>query len=90
MLGKKAAILLLSHGAHLDVASKTRPMLIPGQFPASGLVDGTSSTDTLLSSPLPLLCQCSHVILKKDINYRKLNLPSRVKDYIALHAPRTF
>lgn len=84
-LGKKAAFLLLSHGAHLDVISRNHVTLFPGQFPASSLVGISSSTDNQLSSPIPLMCQCSHFFLKENIKYHRLNLPSRIKDYIALH-----
>lgn len=87
VLGSEGAVLMLSHGAHLDVSSRYRATFIPGKFPALTLMDAAcdSELSSLISSPLPLLCQCSWAILGYDIPYRQLNLPSRIKDYIALH-----
>ena len=109
-LGKIIVALLLSYGAHLDVASKDYPIFSPGRihhgrplkFDPSVTVDtpsdpfiqwllqeaalvSTIPIDTQLSSPLPLLCLCSWAILEEKIPYHRLNLPPRIKDYIALH-----
>lgn len=87
VLGSEGAVLMLSHGAHLDVSSRNHSTFLPGTFPALTLMDAAcdSELSSLISSPLPLLCQCSWAILGYEIPYRKLNLPSRIKDYIALH-----
>ena len=107
LLGKTGVTLLLSYGAHLDVASRRHPTLLPGRYPLNTKtrkddVDRPCSpvvrwalqeaavvpdipVDTQLSSPLPLLCQCSRAILREKIPYHQFHLPSQIKEYIALH-----
>ena len=103
ILGKIGVTLLLSYGAHLDVASRGHPTLRPGRYPLNTMARYKPRSpvirwilrkvalvpdvpvDTQLSSPLPLLCQCSWAILREKIPYRQFHLPSRIKDYIALH-----
>ena len=107
LLGKIGVTLLLSYGAHLDVASKHHPTLRPGRHPLKTMASKNDvekphspvirwvlreaalvpnvPVDIQLSSPLPLLCQCSWAILREKIPYRQLHLPSKIKDYIALH-----
>ena len=103
-LGKSSRTLLLSYGAHLDVASRDHPILIPGSDLLETMVINVSCynpfiqlvlqeaalvpdvpVDNQLSSPLPLLCQCSWAILREEIPYHQLYLPPRIKDCIALH-----
>ena len=82
-LGSDGAVLMLSHGAHLDSVSRKGDCFIPGRAHTTAL-----SSDSELPSlhyPLPLLCQCSWAVLKEKIPYHQLGLPSRIKDYIALH-----
>ena len=107
LLGKMGVTLLLSYGAHLDVASRRHPTLLPGRYPLKTKtrkddIDRPCSSvvcwalqeaavvpdvpvDIQLSSPLPLLCQCSWAILREKIPYRQFYLPSQIKEYIALH-----
>ena len=86
MLWKEGVAVLLSHGAHLDVAGRIHPTIFPGKVRAfRQVMDGTSASDSQLTSPLPLLCLCSHVIVEGKIPFNRLNLPSRIKDYVALH-----
>ena len=109
-VGKIGVTLLLSYGAHLDVASKDYPTFSPGkihhgrplEFYPTVTVDTPGNPfihwllqeaalvsnipiNTQLSSPLPLLCLCSWAILEEKIPYHRLNLPTQIKDYIALH-----
>ena len=103
-LGKVGITILLSYGAHLDVASTGHRALIPGKSPLTAIASDDVPcnsfnrwilqeaavvpdvpVDIQLSSPLPLLCQCSWAILREKIPYHQLHLPSWIKDYIALH-----
>lgn len=87
ILGSEGLVLMLSHGAHLDACSRKHYTFLPGKFSTSALINPVydSELSSLISSPLPLLCQCSWAIIRYKMPYRKLNLPSRIKDYIALH-----
>lgn len=80
-LGNDAALILLAHGAHLDSMSRNNTVFFPGNTLSATL----SSEEPFLNSPLPLMCQCSWLILKEHVPYDKLDLPIRVKDFIRLH-----
>ena len=80
-LGSSAALILLAHGAHLDAMSRNNAVFFPGNALSATL----SSVEPFLTSPLPLMCQCSWLILRKHVPFDKLDLPVRVKDFIRLH-----
>lgn len=83
LLGSEGVALMLSHGAHLDAPSEQYTLHPRSFFLMNDIHD--SELSSLISSPLPLLCLCSWAILRYKMPYRQLNLPSRIKDYIALH-----
>lgn len=74
-------VLLLDHGAHVDAVDREGrtaiDMIAQWQHPVI--------QRTVLSAPLPLMCQACHILIAEGFPYEELDLPPHVKSVIRLH-----